>query len=118
MGFDRVLQQLQHSLLNQKEKTAEVSEVLQEYKKELKKLRREHPEKLRKIIEDLEHKFTTRHKAAEDELVQADVENAKLKDDLRAHQKELELWYPGFPLYEDSHVKKLVPHLSVRPAAK
>merc|ERR1712232_1194113 len=28
---------------------------------------------------------------------------------------ELELWYPGFPLYEDSHVKKLVPNLSIRP---
>lgn len=107
--FDRVLQQLQMSLFHQKQKTAEVSEVLQKRRKELRRLRKEHPEKLRKIIEDLEHKFTTRHKSAEDELVQAESDNAKLKDELRAHQKELELWYPGFSLYEDSHVKKLVP---------
>jgi hypothetical protein len=110
--FDRVLHQLQAALFHQKQRTTETSEIVQARKRDLRKLRRDHPQNLRHLIEDLEHKFTTRHKSAEDELVQAETENSRLKEELKAHQKELEIWYPGFPMYEDSYVKKLVPQIS------
>merc|ERR1711865_794575 len=48
----------------------------------------------------------------EEELHQCEEENLKLKSELRTHHTELELWYPSFPLYQDSYLKNHIPHFS------
>merc|ERR1711865_660584 len=48
----------------------------------------------------------------EEELHQCEEENLKLKSELRTHRSELEMWYPSFPLYQDSYLKNHIPHFT------
>lgn len=103
--FHRVLKQMQKSLQDQKQRTAEVQATLGQAREELHELRRSHPEHMHSVIADLEQGFTRRQHEYEDELVRREEENAQLKVDLRTHHRELELWYPGFGAYQDSYIK-------------
>eukprot|EP00931_Biecheleriopsis_adriatica_P089032 TRINITY_DN63228_c0_g1_i1.p1 TRINITY_DN63228_c0_g1~~TRINITY_DN63228_c0_g1_i1.p1 ORF type:complete len:525 (+),score=145.50 TRINITY_DN63228_c0_g1_i1:47-1621(+) len=107
--FHRVLKQLQESLRNQKKKTAEVNQELLEANQEFKALKKAHPEQMHQIISQLEVRFTQRQQGFEEELAEVEQENATLKMDLRNRHRELELWFPGFPSYQDSYMKALIP---------
>jgi len=116
--FDRVLHQMQESLRVQKDRTSQVTEVFQTARKDVSKLRKEHPEQMHTIIADLESKFTERQVQFEEELNDAEAHNSELKEMLRDHHKEIELWYPHFGLYQDSYVKNHVPQLTSSRRAK
>ncbi|CAK9063281.1 Erythronolide synthase, partial [Durusdinium trenchii] len=107
--FERVLEQMQRSLTIHKERTAEVQEELKEANQEVRQLKREHPEQMHNIISDLEAKFLQRQKNFERDLQEAEEENMAAKTAIRTQHKELESWYPGFQLYQDSFVKNLLP---------
>ncbi|CAE8625932.1 unnamed protein product [Polarella glacialis] len=107
--FDRVLHQMQDSLRQQKLKTAEVQSFLGEASSEFKELKRSHPVQMHNVISDLEVTFTESQKGFEDDLKQAEEENGLLKQMLRTHHRELEMWYPNFQLYQDSYIKNLIP---------
>lgn len=64
------------------------------------------------MIADLEEQFTEKQKTVEEELRQCEEENQRLKQELRTHHSELELWYPSFPMYQDSYLKTHIPHYS------
>lgn len=112
--FDRVLQQMRSSLREQKLKTHEVVHQLSEAKRSLRRLRKEHPERLRAVIEELESKFMNKQRDIHAKIHEAENENTRLKEELRTHQRLMDVWYPGFVLYQDSHIKKLVPQFSGR----
>ncbi|CAE8645743.1 unnamed protein product, partial [Polarella glacialis] len=107
--FDRVLHQMQDSLRQQKFKTAEVQSFLGQASSEFKELKRSHPVQMHNVISDLEVTFTESQKGFEDDLKQAEEENGLLKQMLRTHHRELEMWYPNFQLYQDSYIKNLIP---------
>merc|ERR1711879_948612 len=58
--------------------------------------------------------FTSRQNQYEEDLETAEKDNTELKDSLREHHRELELWYPHFSLYQDSYVKNYVPQYTGR----
>merc|ERR1712107_380921 len=111
---ERVLHQMQESLRLQKQRTVEVTEILQEARQNAQRLRSEHPEQMHKIIADLESQFTSRQQQFEEDLGAAENDNTTLKDSLREHHRELELWYPHFNLFQDSYVKNYVPQYTGR----
>jgi len=110
--FDRVLQEMQAALRKEKQKTFEIHEVLMDTRGDLDSLRNKHPEQMQLVIAELEEQFTERQKKVEEELRQCEEENHRLKQELRTHHGELELWYPSFPLYQDSYLKNHIPHFS------
>eukprot|EP00928_Gymnodinium_smaydae_P053128 TRINITY_DN37190_c0_g1_i1.p1 TRINITY_DN37190_c0_g1~~TRINITY_DN37190_c0_g1_i1.p1 ORF type:complete len:489 (+),score=114.43 TRINITY_DN37190_c0_g1_i1:112-1578(+) len=110
--FDRVLRQLRQSVIAERLRAAEVADALSAVRRELGARRKEHPQQLHRVITELESTFAQRQKSFEEELITAETENYKLKEDLRTHQKELELWYPYYPLYKESYVKGNVPQVS------
>jgi hypothetical protein len=107
--FNRVLLQMQETAQMQKQKTAEVQNRLNNTNGEYKALRKSHPDRVHKIISDLEMKYSARQKTYEDELTQAEEENVELKQMLRDHHRELEIWFPGFTQYQDTYIKNLLP---------
>mmetsp|Transcript_126852 Transcript_126852/g.237079 ORF Transcript_126852/g.237079 Transcript_126852/m.237079 type:complete len:506 (-) Transcript_126852:57-1574(-) len=110
--FDRVLKEMQSSLLAEKKKTAEFQQILMGTKASLERHKRSHPEQMQSVIARLEAEFTTRQQQVEEELQQCEEENMRLKVELRTHHQELEIWYPSFPLYQDSYIKNHIPHYS------
>lgn len=110
--FDRVLMEMQVALGKEKNKTVELHQVLLDTRHELDSLKKSHPEQVQNVIADLEEQFTENQKKIEEDLAQCEDENTKLKQELRTHHTELELWYPSFPLYQDSHLKNSIPQYS------
>jgi hypothetical protein len=110
--FDRVLQEMQVALGKEKQKTVELHQVLLDTRGDLDGLKRSHPEQVQNVIADLEEQFTEKQKLVEEELRQCEEENHRLKLELRTHHSELELWYPSFPLYQDSYLKQNIPQYS------
>jgi predicted nucleic acid-binding Zn-ribbon protein len=110
--FDRVLREMQAALKKEKQKTYEIHGVLMGTRSELEGLRNSHPEQMQNVISDLESQFTEKQKRVEEELQQCEEENHRLKQELRTHHNELELWYPSFPMYQDSYLKNHIPQYS------
>jgi hypothetical protein len=110
--FDRVLLEMQAALSTEQTKTTRVHEVLLNTRKNLHSLKKSHPEQMQTIISDLEEQFTAKQKRVEEELLECESENQRLKHELRTVHGELELWYPSFPLYQDSYLKNHIPHYS------
>eukprot|EP00929_Paragymnodinium_shiwhaense_P026960 TRINITY_DN15935_c0_g2_i1.p1 TRINITY_DN15935_c0_g2~~TRINITY_DN15935_c0_g2_i1.p1 ORF type:complete len:535 (+),score=191.42 TRINITY_DN15935_c0_g2_i1:197-1801(+) len=107
--FNRVLKQMQESLTTQKTNTSTVSEALSAAQQELTTLRKEHPENMHRIILNLESDFTQSQKQFEADLAEAEQKNKVLKQELREQHRELEIWFPMFPQYQDSFVKAQLP---------
>lgn len=110
--FDRVLSQMQDALLAQKSKALEAQNVLAGAREELQGLRKSHPEQMHRVIAELEEKFSTRQQEFEDALKQAEEDNIRLKQELRTHHRELEMWYPSFGLYRESYIKNHIPQFT------
>jgi len=110
--FDRVLHQMQESLQSQRKKTSEVQSELATRRDELTDLRRSHPHEMHRCIAELEVRFTKNQRAFEEELEQAEVQNSRLKRELKVHHSEVETWFPGFTVYQDSYVKNHIPQIS------
>jgi hypothetical protein len=110
--FDRVLHEMQAALKKEKSKTFEIHDVLMGTKSDLEGLKKSHPEQMQNVIAELEEQFTEKQKNVEEELRYCEEENQRLKQELRTHHSELELWYPSFPLYQDSYLKNHIPHYS------
>merc|ERR1719323_149634 len=100
---------MQDALDAQKQRTVELQAVVVSAKEDLEEVRRRHPEDMHRTISELEETFTRAHLETEEELKRADEENKQLKEEMRKHHTELELWYPGFPLYQDSYIKNHIP---------
>ncbi|CAJ1396114.1 unnamed protein product [Effrenium voratum] len=107
--FERVLDQMQQSLQVHKDRTEQVQLHLKDAHQEVRVLKREHPEQMHSIISELEAKFLQRQKNFESDLQEAEEENMAAKTAIRTQHRELESWYPGFPHYQDSFVKNLLP---------
>lgn len=110
--FHRVLRQLQGSLQEHKMKTSVLHAELSKQRKDLKRVKEAHPVEMRRVIAELELQFTQQQAQCEEELKQAEQDNHMLKQDMKAHHKELEMWYPGFPLYQESYIKSHIPKQS------
>jgi len=110
--FQRVLKQMQQSLIDQKNRTSTVQGELSAAKEELGELRSEHPVQMHRVITDLEARFTSTQEAYEVELEDADEANTRLKKDIKTLQQELEIWYPTFEKYKESYIKHHVPEVS------
>jgi len=116
--FQRVLQQLQESIQYQKERTADAQTKLQEITKELRALKKSHPEQMHRLISDLEVRFTERQSVFEEELKSAEQENNVLKNQLRSQHRDAEMWYPGFLSYQDSYIRNLIPQHTAKAARR
>jgi hypothetical protein len=110
--FDRVLHEMQAALKKEKQKTIEIHDVLMTARSDLDGLQRSHPEHMQNVITELEAQFTDRQRQVEEELNECTEENERLKRELRSQHSELGLWYPSFPLYQDSYLKNHIPHYS------
>jgi chromosome segregation ATPase len=110
--FNRVLHEMQASLKSEQEKTTTIHEVLLKTRKELEGLKKSHPDQMQNVIANLEEQFTLQQSKVEEELVECEAENHRLKQELRTVHGELELWYPSFSLYQDSYLKNHIPHYS------
>jgi len=116
--FQRVLQQLQESIQHQKERTADAQTKLHEVTRELRALKKSHPEQMHRIISDLEVRFTQRQSGFEDELKLCEQENNVLKNQLRNQHRDAEMWYPGFINYQDSYIRNLIPQHTAKAARR
>lgn len=109
--FDRVLRHLQSALLQQKQRTSEVQRELAAARSELHSLRKNHPENMHLLIEELEAQFAKKQQELEAELKKEEEENNNYKQMIRAQHREQEMWYPWFGEYHDSSLKASVPQI-------
>lgn len=107
--FDRVRRHMEESLQRQRDQTSELQQVLESAKEELESLKKSHPVKMHKVIADLEQQFKVKQKEIEAGIKKADIENVELKTKMAERSAELELWYPNFALYRDSHIRTNLP---------
>lgn len=112
--FDRVLHEMQVALRKEKKKTTEVHDVLTETRVELEGLQNSHPEQMQDVIAQMEAQFTSSQKKVEEDLLECETENHRLKQELRTCHTELEMWYPSFFFYQDSYIKHYIPQFSRR----
>mmetsp|Transcript_55239 Transcript_55239/g.131680 ORF Transcript_55239/g.131680 Transcript_55239/m.131680 type:complete len:453 (-) Transcript_55239:256-1614(-) len=107
--FANVLAQMKTSLEVQKKSKEKVQQDLEDVKRELQELNREHPRNMQRIISELEAKYRSRNVEVDQEMEFYERDNENLKQQYRNRVRELDLWFPGFGMYQDSYIKSLVP---------
>lgn len=103
--FNRVLNQMRESLRVERSATKKKQQELSSRRGDIEALRKAHPREIRDTIASLEETFTKQQTNTRIELVAAKKKNEYLKQEIRKLQKEVDVWYPSFPLYKDVYIK-------------
>lgn len=107
--FQRVLNQMQKALQDQRARTADLQADLNAAKNELDGLKKSHPADMYDVITKMETNFDEQQIEYDTLLEKTHEENERLEVLARVGQEELDSWYPGFDKYKDSYIRHHVP---------
>jgi len=104
--FERALAESREALHRQKERTAKYEVQLAHINNELEDLKAKHPAQLEKLSQTLTGKFTQRQQELQTQLSNIRGESRALKLHLDEQTQKLGNWFPLFPKYKDSVLRK------------